>query len=195
MLYLDYSRQEGEWVPNLYGGRENLEAIEFIRAAEHADPRRAPGSMTIAEESTSWPVGEPPDLSRRARLHLQMEHGLDARHPRVRDQGSDLPPLGAHHLTFSLLYAFSENFILPFSHDEVVHGKGSMLGKMPGDDWQKAAKLRALYGFMYTHPGKKLMFMGVRVRAGARVEPRPEPRLAPARAAAARRDAAASSAT
>ena len=161
MLYLDYSRNHGEWVPNRFGGRENLEAIDFLRQLNTLTHAEAPGSITIAEESTAWPSVSRPTCIWRPRLHLQVEHGLDERHPRSTSRQDPVYRRYHHrHLTFSLLYAFSENFILPFSHDEVVHGKGSMFGKMPGDDWQKAATLRALYGFMYAHPGKKLMFMG-----------------------------------
>ena len=118
-----------------------------------------PGALMIAEESTSWPgVSQP--LRRRPRLRLQVEHGLDERHLALHEQGSGLSPLAPQRLTFGLLYAFSENFILPISHDEVVHGKGSLIGKMPGDDWQKFANARAYLAFMWAHPGKKLLFMG-----------------------------------
>ncbi len=160
MLYLDYSRQEGEWVPNRYGGRENLEAIEFLRQLNTLTHSEQPGSITVAEESTAWPSVSRPIYVGGLGFTYKWNMGwmndileyvrLDPVHRRWHHQ----------HLTFSLLYAFTENFILPFSHDEVVHGKGSMFGKIPGDDWQKAATLRALYGFMYSHPGKKLMFMG-----------------------------------
>ncbi|MEN3339865.1 MAG: 1,4-alpha-glucan branching enzyme [Acidobacteriota bacterium] len=160
MLYLDYSRKEGEWVPNRFGGRENIEAIEFIRELNTLTHAEQPGSITVAEESTAWPsVSRPTYVGGLGFTYkwnmgwmndiLQYVHA-DPVHRRWNHQ----------HLTFSLIYAFSENFVLPFSHDEVVHGKGSMFGKIPGDDWQKAATLRALYGFMYAHPGKKLMFMG-----------------------------------
>jgi 1,4-alpha-glucan branching enzyme len=160
MLYLDYSRKEGEWVPNRFGGRENLEAIDFIRQLNTLTHLEQPGSITIAEESTAWPsVSRPTYVGGLGFTYkwnmgwmndiLQYVH-KDPVHRRWSHQ----------HLTFSLLYAFSENFVLPFSHDEVVHGKGSMFDKVPGDEWQKAATLRALYGFMYVHPGKKLMFMG-----------------------------------
>ena len=160
MLYLDYSRKEGEWIPNRYGGRENIEAIEFIRELNMLTHSEQPGSITVAEESTAWPsVSRPTYVGGLGFTYkwnmgwmndiLQYVHD-DPVHRRWSHQ----------HLTFSLIYAFSENFVLPFSHDEVVHGKGSMFAKVPGDDWQKAATLRALYGFMYAHPGKKLMFMG-----------------------------------
>jgi 1,4-alpha-glucan branching enzyme len=160
MLYLDYSRKEGEWIPNRFGGRENIEAIEFIRELNMLTHSEQPGSITVAEESTAWPsVSRPTYVGGLGFTYkwnmgwmndiLQYVHA-DPVHRRWNHQ----------HLTFSLIYAFSENFVLPFSHDEVVHGKGSMFGKIPGDDWQKAATLRALYGFMYAHPGKKLMFMG-----------------------------------
>ena len=142
-----------------------------------------PASMTIAEESTAWPGVSRPVVPRRPRLHLQVEHGLDARHARLRRARIPSTAAGTTtQLTFSLLYAFTENFVLPLSHDEVVHGKGSLLDKMPGDDWQKLANLRALYGYMYAHPGQEAAVHGRRVRPVARVEPRREPRLAPARA-------------
>jgi 1,4-alpha-glucan branching enzyme len=160
MLYLDYSRQEGQWIPNRYGGRENLEAIEFIRQLNTLTHSESPGSMMIAEESTSFPSVSRPTYLGGLGFTYKWNMGWmndillyvtkDAVYRRYEHQ----------HLTFSLLYAFSENFILPFSHDEVVHGKGSMFGKIPGDDWQKGATLRALFGYMYSHPGKKLMFMG-----------------------------------
>jgi 1,4-alpha-glucan branching enzyme len=161
MLYLDYSRTHGQWVPNRFGGRENLEAIDFLRQLNTLTHDQAVGSITIAEESTSWPSVSRPayvgGLGFTYKWNMGWMHDIleyvskDPVHRRWVHQ----------HLTFSLLYAYSENFILPFSHDEVVHLKGSMFGKIPGDDWQKAATLRALYAFMYAHPGKKLMFMGL----------------------------------
>ena len=160
MLYLDYSRKEGEWVPNRFGGRENIEAIEFLRELNTLTHGEQPGSITVAEESTAWPSVSRPTYLGGLGFTYKWNMGwmndileYVTRNPVYRRWDH-------RHLTFSLLYAFSENFILPFSHDEVVHGKGSMFGKIPGDAWQKAATLRSLYGFMYSHPGKKLMFMG-----------------------------------
>ena len=160
MIYLDYSRREGEWVPNRHGGRENLEAIEFLRQMNMLTHAEQPGSITIAEESTAFPsVSRPTYLGG---LGFTYKWNMGWMNDILEYVKKD--PVYRRwdhtHLTFSLLYAFTENFILPFSHDEVVHGKGSMFGKIPGDDWRKAATLRALYGFMYAHPGKKLMFMG-----------------------------------
>jgi 1,4-alpha-glucan branching enzyme len=166
MLYLDYSRQEGEWVPNRYGGRENLDAIEFIRQLNTLTHAEQAGSITIAEESTAWPsVSRPTYLGG---LGFTYKWNMGWMNDTLEYIGKD-PVYRRYdhwHLTFSLIYAFTENFILPFSHDEVVHGKGSMFEKIPGDDWQKAATLRALYGLMYTHPGKKLMFMGMEFGQG-----------------------------
>ena len=160
MLYLDYSRQPGAWVPNIYGGKENLEAIACSARSTTSLHARNSGVLTIAEESTTWPGVTPVDCERRARLRLQMEHGLDARHPRLPAQGPVYRRYAHHQMTFGLMYAWSERFILPLSHDEVVHLKGSLLGKMSGDPWQRFANLRALFGWMWAHPGKKLLFMG-----------------------------------
>ncbi len=160
MLYLDYSRQPGEWIANKYGGRENLEAIDFLRELNIQTHGQFPGTITVAEESTSWPAVSRPAYV--GGLGFTYKWNMGWMHDILQYMRQD--PLfrrWAHnHLTFSMLYAYSENFILPFSHDEVVYGKGSMIGKMFGDVWQKAANLRALYGFMFGHPGKKLMFMG-----------------------------------
>jgi 1,4-alpha-glucan branching enzyme len=160
MLYLDYSRDEADWVPNRFGGRENIEAIDFLRQLNTLTHAEHPGSITIAEESTSWPSVSRPTYV--GGLGFTYKWNMGWMNDILEYVRQDPVHRRWHHrhVTFSLLYAFSENFILPFSHDEVVHGKGSMFGKVPGDNWQKAATLRALYGFMFAHPGKKLMFMG-----------------------------------
>jgi 1,4-alpha-glucan branching enzyme len=160
MLYLDYSRKQGEWVPNRFGGNENLEAIDFLKETNRLVYGRHPGAQTIAEESTAWPgVSRPVDAGG---LGFGYKWNMGWMHDTLAYMSQDPIHRRYHHdkLTFGIHYGFSENFVLPISHDEVVHGKGSMLGKMPGDRWQKFANLRAYYSFMWTHPGKKLLFMG-----------------------------------
>ena len=160
MLYLDYSRESGEWRPNLFGGKENLEAIDFIKRLNQLVADKHPGAMVIAEESTSWsgvsrPISE-------GGLGFSNKWNLGWMHDTLSYMERDPVHRRHHHnqMTFGLLYQYSENFILPLGHDEVVHGKGSLLGRMPGDEWQRFANLRAYYTFMWTHPGKKLLFMG-----------------------------------
>ncbi len=160
MLYLDYSRGPGEWIPNREGGRENLEAVGFLRSLNEAVYRDRPDVQTIAEESTSWPMVSRPTSMGGLGFGLKWDMGW--MHDTLAYFARD-PVHRRHHqneLTFRMLYAHTENFVLPLSHDEVVHGKGSLIGKMPGDDWQKAANLRLLYSYMYGQPGKKLLFMG-----------------------------------
>jgi 1,4-alpha-glucan branching enzyme len=166
MLYLDYSRKEGEWVPNQYGGRENLVAIEFLRELNVAVHDQCPGALMIAEESTSWPKVSRPTYA--GGLGFDVKWNMGWMNDTLRFMEHDPVHRKYHHdlLTFSMLYAFTENFMLPFSHDEVVHGKQSMLNKMPGDEWQRHANLRTLYAYQFTHPGKKLLFMGTEIGQG-----------------------------
>ena len=160
MLYLDYSRRHGEWIPNQYGGRENLEAVSFLQQLNTETHGRVPGTITLAEESTSWPAVSRPTYV--GGLGFTYKWNMGWMHDMLQYVQEDPVHRRWRHgeITFSMLYAFTENFVLPFSHDEVVHGKRAMLDKMPGDLWQKHATLRALYGYMFGHPGKKLLFMG-----------------------------------
>ena len=167
MLYLDYSREENEWIPNMYGGNENLDAIDFMRHLNSVTHEQHPGTVIMAEESTSWPQVTRPTWT--GGLGFSMKWNMGWMHDMLAYMSEDPVNRKYHHdqLTFGMLYAFSENFILPFSHDEVVHGKNSMLYKMPGDDWQRFANLRLLYTFMFTYPGKKLLFMGCEFGQGS----------------------------
>ncbi|VEB52799.1 1,4-alpha-glucan branching protein [Salmonella enterica subsp. enterica] len=162
MIYRDYSRKEGEWIPNEFGGRENLEAIEFLRNTNRIIGEQVPGAVQQWRKSrqTSLGVTRPPETGGPGVL-VQVEPGLDARHAGLHEAGPGVT--GQYHhdkLTFGMLYNHTENFVLPLSHDEVVHGKKSILDRMPGDAWQKFANLRAYYGWMWAFPGKKLLFMG-----------------------------------
>jgi 1,4-alpha-glucan branching enzyme len=160
MLYLDYARNEGEWIPNEYGGRENIAAISFIRRFNEAVYKDHPDVQTMAEESTAWHMVSRPTYV--GGLGFGMKWNMGWMHDTLEYFSKD--PLFRkyyhHQLTFSIWYAFYENFVLPLSHDEVTYGKGALVGKMPGDEWQRMANLRVLFGYMYGHPGKKLMLMG-----------------------------------
>ncbi|MGH6876055.1 MAG: 1,4-alpha-glucan branching protein GlgB, partial [Rhizomicrobium sp.] len=160
MLYRDYSREPGQWVANRYGGRENLESIEFLRRLNEVVAERVPGAMTIAEESTAWPGVSAP--ARTGGLGFGYKWNMGWMHDTLSYLSENPVHRRWHHdrMTFGLIYAFAERFILPLSHDEVVHGKGSLYGRIRGDPWQKLATLRAYFAFMWTHPGKKLLFMG-----------------------------------
>jgi 1,4-alpha-glucan branching enzyme len=160
MLYLDYARREGAWIPNRWGGRENLEAVEFLHELNRAVYREHPDAFTVAEESTAWPrVSRPIEMGG---LGFGMKWNMGWMHDILGYMQQDPVYRRYHHngVTFSMMYAFSENFVLPLSHDEVVYGKGSLINKMPGDAWQQFANLRALFAYMWAHPGKKLLFMG-----------------------------------
>ncbi len=167
MLYLDYSREPGDWAPNQYGGRENLEAVDFLHRLNAVVHEQQPGAVVIAEESTDWPMVSRPIYL--GGLGFSMKWNMGWMHDTLEYMSKDPVHRHYHHdrLTFSLLYAFNENFVLPFSHDEVVHGKHSLLDKMPGDPWQRFANLRLLLAYQYTHPGKKLLFMGCEFAHGS----------------------------
>ena len=166
MLYLDYSREANDWIPNMYGGNENLEAIDFLRQMNAVTHEQHPGTVIMAEESTSWPQVTRPTWT--GGLGFSMKWNMGWMHDILHYMQEQPVHRSYHHdsLTFGLLYAFTENFVLPFSHDEVVHGKGSLLNKMPGDEWQRFANLRLLYTLMFTYPGKKLLFMGCEFAQG-----------------------------
>ena len=167
MLYLDYSRKDNDWIPNMYGGNENLEAIYFLRELNTVTHDQHPGTVMMAEESTSWPQVTRPTWT--GGLGFSMKWNMGWMHDTLAYMSQEPIHRKYHHdqLTFGMLYAFTENFCLPFSHDEVVHGKGSLVSKMPGDEWQRFANLRLLYTLMFTYPGKKLLFMGCEFGQGA----------------------------
>jgi 1,4-alpha-glucan branching enzyme len=160
MLYRDYSRPAGQWIPNKYGGRENLEAISFLKQLNEEVYKVFPDVQMMAEESTAWPMVSKPTVV--GGLGFGMKWNMGWMHDTLQYMGKQCIHRKYHHneLTFSMLYAFSENYILPLSHDEVVHGKRSIVNKMPGDDWQRLANVRLLYTYQFAHPGKKLLFMG-----------------------------------
>jgi len=160
MLYRDYSRNHGEWIPNRFGGRENLEAIDFLKRLNEEVYKTFPDVQMIAEESTAWPMVSKPTYL--GGLGFGMKWNMGWMHDVLYYMGKNPVHRKYHHneLTFSMLYAFTESYVLALSHDEVVHGKGSLVNKMPGDDWQRLANLRLLFAFQFTHPGKKLLFMG-----------------------------------
>jgi 1,4-alpha-glucan branching enzyme len=160
MLYLDYARRDGQWIPNRYGGKENLDALDFLRGVNQQVYAAYPDVIMIAEESTAWPMVSRPVYV--GGLGFGCKWNMGWMHDTLDYMAKDPVFRSYYHnrITFSLVYAFTENFLLPYSHDEVVYGKGSMIGKMPGDEWQKFANLRLLYGFLFGHPGKKLLFMG-----------------------------------
>ncbi len=188
MLYLDYSRKAGEWIPNRYGGRENLDAIEFLKRFNEL-AHAVPGAMTIAEESTAFPAVSRPVYANG--LGFTMKWNMGWMHDMLKYFSVDPVHRKFHQndITFSMLYAFTENFVLPISHDEVVYGKQSLLSKMPGDDWQKFANVRAFLAYMYAHPGKKLLFMGSRYRRFRGVEQQQLRAVVRAAVSAARRSA------
>ncbi|HEY9846144.1 MAG TPA: 1,4-alpha-glucan branching enzyme, partial [Candidatus Caenarcaniphilales bacterium] len=161
MLYLDYCRKEGEWLPNQYGGRENLEAADFLRHLNHEIFSYFPGALSIAEESTSWPMVSWPTYV--GGLGFNLKWNMGWMHDMLDYFQMDpwFRQFHQNNVTFSIMYAFTENFMLALSHDEVVHGKSHLIGKVPGDEWQKFANLRCLFGFMFTHPGKKTLFMSM----------------------------------